>query len=158
MLMKDHDHVLRVPHNAEEWRAYHAIRRKVLFENRGEAGVYIENHPDEFSHGHHPLVLIYNGAPIGVIRIDISGHAAWFRKVAVCETFQRSGHGRTLLRLAEALARKEGCHEVRSNVAVDAVGFYERCGYSHDLSTAGESGSVLMQKLLGPLSQSGENQ
>ena len=146
--MNDNDHVLRVPRNREEWRAYHAIRRQVLFENRGVVGLYIENHPDEFAPGHHPLVLIYNGAPIGVIRVDISGRVAWFRRVAVCDALQRCGHGRTLLRLAEALARRERCHEVRSNVAADAVGFYERCGYSRDLSTPAEIGSVPMLKTL----------
>ena len=41
LLMEDNDHVLCVPRNREEWRAYNAIRRKVLFENRGEVGVYI---------------------------------------------------------------------------------------------------------------------
>jgi GNAT superfamily N-acetyltransferase len=146
--MEDNDHVLRAPRNGDEWRAYHAIRRQVLFENRGEVGVYIENHPDEFAPGHHPLVLIYSGAPIGVIRVDVSGRVAWFRRVAVCETLQRCGHGRTLLRLAEALARREGCQEVRSNVAADAVGFYERCGYSRDLSTPAAIGSVPMLKTL----------
>ena len=39
--MEDNDHVLCVPRNREEWRAYNTIRRKVLFENRGEVGVYI---------------------------------------------------------------------------------------------------------------------
>jgi len=39
--MEDNDHVLCVPRNREEWRAYNAIRRKVLLENRGKIGVYI---------------------------------------------------------------------------------------------------------------------
>ena len=39
--MEDNDHVLCVPRNREEWRAYNAIRRKVLLENRGKLGVYI---------------------------------------------------------------------------------------------------------------------
>ena len=60
--MEDNDHVLCVPRNREEWRAYNAIRRKVLLENRGEVGVYIENDPDQFARGHQ----------LALIRVDIN--------------------------------------------------------------------------------------
>ena len=127
---------------------YHAIRRKVLFENRGQFGIHDENYPEEFETVNHPLILIYKGVPIGVIRIDIELSVAWFRRVAVREELQRAGHGRVLLRLAEAFARDQGCDEVRSNVAADAVGFYERCGYLRDSSSKARSDSVPMQKHL----------
>jgi GNAT superfamily N-acetyltransferase len=146
--MEHTSHTLRTPEIGEEWRVYHAIRRKVLFENRGRFGVYNENHPDESERDNHPLILFDRGTPIGVIRVDIHDRVAWFRRVAVREELQRAGHGRILLRLAEAFAREAGCEEVRSNVAADAVGFYERCGYSRDLSTPAESGSVPMLKSL----------
>ena len=142
------NHTLRAPSSDDEWRVYHAIRRKVLFENRGQFGIYDENYPEEFETVNHPLILIYKGAPIGVIRIDIELSVAWFRRVAVREELQRAGHGRVLLGLAEAFARDEGCDEVRSNVAADAVGFYERCGYSRDSSSEARSDSVPMQKHL----------
>ena len=141
-------HTLRAPSSDEEWRVYHAIRRKVLFENRGLFGVYDENRPEDSKTANHPLILIYKGVPIGVIRIDIDIRVAWFRKVAVREELQRAGHGRVLLGLAEAYARAEGCDEVRSNVAADAVGFYEQCGYSRDSSRKTGSESVPMQKQL----------
>ena len=147
-MTKHTNHTLRAPSSDEEWRVYHAIRRKVLFENRGNSEVYEESHPDEFEKGNHPLILIHKGEPIGVIRIDIHEGLAWFRRVAVREDLQRTGHGRVLLSLAEAFAREEGCDEVRSNVAADAVGFYERCGYSRDLSTPPGSGSMPMLKRL----------
>ena len=143
------DHTLRAPNDDDEWRVYHAIRRKVLFENRGHFGVYDENYPDEFETVNYPLILIHKGEPIGVIRIDVDGGVAWFRRVAVREELQRAGHGRTLLDLAEGFARGEGCSEVRSsNVAADAVGFYERCGYLRDSSKAATSEVVPMQKRL----------
>jgi hypothetical protein len=44
-MSKDSRHTLRRPENEEEWRVYHEIRRKVLFENRDRFGVYDENHP-----------------------------------------------------------------------------------------------------------------
>src|SRR5215213_1151031 len=103
------EHQLRRPANEEEWRAFHDIRRKVLFENRGKVETYIQNHPDDSKPGNHPLVLLYKGDVIGVMRIDISGTVAWFRRVAIQEDLQGLGHGRVLLRLAEAFGKAEGC-------------------------------------------------
>ena len=138
------DYILRSPRNEDEWAAYHALRRTVLFEGRGD--VYLENHPDEFKPDNHPLVLVQCGVILGVIRVDIDGPVAWFRRVAIREDKRKSGHGRALLELAEAFASRQDCLEVLSNVASDAVGFYVRCGYSKDTPTAGQVDSVLMRK------------
>jgi len=142
--MNDLDYELRPPGNSEEWRAFHDIRREVLFENRGKLEAYIENHPDDSKPGNHPLIFFYKGVSIGVIRVDIFGTVAWFRRVAVREDLQRLGHGRALLRLAEAFAKAEGCNEARCNAAVEAVGFYERCGYAPDVSAPAPPNSVSM--------------
>ena len=146
--MIENEHELRAPRSDEEWSTFHAIRRKVLFENRGKGESYIENHPDDFKTDHHPLILLYKGVVVGVIRVEVCETVAWFRRVAIREDLQRLGHGRVLLRLAEAFAKAEGCNEVRSNAAVEAVGFYERCGYSRDLSVASPSNSVRVWKSL----------
>jgi GNAT superfamily N-acetyltransferase len=142
------EHELRSPANNEEWQAFHDIRRKVLFENRGKVEPYIENHPDDSKPGNYPLVLLYKGKVIGAMRIDISGTSAWLRRVAIREDLQRLGHGRVLVRLAERFARAKGCTEARCNAAVEAIGFYERCGYLTDASTLAPSNSVSMLKLL----------
>lgn len=142
------DYILRPPRNDDEWQAYHAIRRSVLFENRGQRGAYIENHPDEFKPNNHPLILVQCGAILGVIRVDVDGPIAWFRRVAIRHDKQGFGHGRALLQLAEAFAGRQGCLEILANVARDAVGFYVRCDYSKDTPTAGEIDSVLMRKEL----------
>ena len=146
--MIENEHELRPPGSDDEWLAFHAIRRKVLFENRGKRESYIENHPDDFKAGHHPLILLYKGDVIGVIRVEVTETVAWFRRVAIREDLQRLGHGRVLLRLAEGFAKTKGCSEVRSNAAVEAVGFYERCGYSRDLSGPAPSNSVRVYKSL----------
>src|SRR5262245_2181013 len=135
---------LHRPSNDDEWRAFHTIRREVLFENRGKGDTYIKNHPDDFKLGNHPIVLLHKGNVIGVVRIDISERVAWFRRVAIREDLQRLGHGRILLRLAEAFAKAEGCSEARCNAAVEAVGFYERCGYVADTSVPTPANSVSM--------------
>ena len=146
--MIEFEHELRSPANDEEWRAFHEIRRKVLFEGRGKLEAYVENHPDDSKPGNHPLVLLHRGTVIGVIRIDISGPVAWLRRVAIHEDLQRLGHGRVLVRLAEAFARSKGCDQTRCNAAVEAIGFYERCGYAPDSSVSAPLNSVTMWKSL----------
>jgi GNAT superfamily N-acetyltransferase len=85
---------------------------------------------------------------IGVVRVEVNEAMAWLRRVAIREDFQRLGHGRVLLRLAEDFAKTQGCDEVRANASVEAVGFYERCGYARDLSEPAPANSVRMRKSL----------
>ena len=144
--MIEAQHQLRAPTSDDEWKTFHDIRRKVLFENRGKSETYNANHPDDAKPGNHPLVLLYNNDVIGVIRVDISNTSAWFRRVAISEDLQRRGHGRALLRLAEDFAQAQGCSEVRSNAAVEAVEFYERCGYERDESAPAPPNSVPVRK------------
>lgn len=139
---------LKTPESTAEWTAYHDIRRKVLFENRGQFGVYNAEHPDEKFSGNYPLMLLLNGETIGVIRIDIRGSQALFRRVAIREYLQRKGHGRKLLALAESFAERHGCDHIGSDVAPDAVGFYERCGYTLVSVTSELGDSIPMQKKL----------
>ena len=146
--MIEFQHELRTPRDAEEWHAFHAIRRKVLFENRGKSEVYIENHPDDSRAGNYPLVLVYRGEVVGVVRLDLVENACWLRRVAIRDDLQRKGHGRVLLRLAEEVARAEGCDEMKSNAAVEATGFYERCGYTRDVSVESPVNSLRVRKSL----------
>ena len=85
---------------------------------------------------------------IGVVRVEINGTVAWLRRVAIREDLQRQGHGQALLKLAETFAKAQGCDEVRSNVAVEAVRFYERCGYARDVAEPAPVNSVRMHKSL----------
>ena len=144
-------HELVTPSDAAHWRAYHDIRRRVLFEARGQFGVYDENRPEDTAPGHHPKLLLYRGDPIGVIRIDIDATTAIFRRVAVRSDVQRRGHGRVLLMLAERFAQDSGCVRLMSYVAIDAVEFYQRCGFTIGRKSSEGSGrdSVRMSKALG---------
>lgn len=142
------EHELRAPASDDEWSAFHAIRRRVLFENRGKSEIYIENHPDDSKPGNYPLILLCRDVVIGVVRIDLVESMAWLRRVAIREDSQQMGHGRALLRLAEVFAKAHGCNEVRSNAAVEAVGFYEQCGYATDVAVSGPPNSVRVYKAL----------
>src|SRR6478609_8811657 len=111
------DHELVSPSDPTSWRAYHDIRRRVLFEARGLYGVYDENHPDERKSGNHSKLLLHLGDPIGTVRVDIDGASAILRQVAVRADVQRRGHGRVLLSLAQEFALTNGCAEVSTYAA-----------------------------------------
>src|SRR5438132_262638 len=145
------DYKLLTPTDAAEWRAYHDIRRRVLFEARGQFGVYDENRADERAPGRHPKLLLYRRDPVGVVRIDIDATTAIFRRVAVRSDVQRLGHGRVLLMLAQQFAEQSGCVELTSHVAPDAVEYYRRCGFTigSESLAEGEHASVYMVKSLG---------
>jgi GNAT superfamily N-acetyltransferase len=117
------------PETAEEWAAYHDIRRRVAF----EAGEAIEDDPDENAAGHFPLLLRLGRAPIGTIRVDslADGDAA-FRLVAIDPARQGEGHGRILLSEAEGFARDIGCRRAVVYATPEAAGFYAAAGYSED--------------------------
>jgi len=138
---------LRPPASDVDWTVYHAIRRRVLFELRGNGAAYDANHPDERAANHHPLLFWTAHGPVAVIRVDVHGPVAIFRRVAVREDVQRRGYGRRLLEAAERFAQAQGCTRAESHVDASAVGFYERCGFVR-VEAAAASGSVLMGKQL----------
>lgn len=144
------DYALVTPTTPSERDVYHRIRREVLFEARGYIGVYDANHPDDRAPHHYPKLLLHRGDPVGVVRIDINGAVAAFRRVAIRADVQRQGHGRTLLRLAQRFAQDCGCTRLVSCVALDAVGFYERFGFLVDEEAAERCGSesLFMSKAL----------
>jgi len=134
---------LKSPTTVAEWEAYHAIRRRVLFELRGVGASYDANHPDDRRPNHHPLLLWWGDEAVGVIRVDVAGDVAIFRRVAVRDDVQRRGFGRQLLVLSEAFARDRGCSRVDSHVDHGAVGFYKRCGF-HPVSDTPQAGATLL--------------
>jgi GNAT superfamily N-acetyltransferase len=118
---------LRRPASPAEWDAYHAIRRAVMF---GEGDV---DAAEELAPGNHPLLLWCGGRPVGTIRIDnLDGEAAAFRLVAIDPGEQGRGHGRAVLREAEAFARGIGCRKAVVYATPEAAGFYAAAGYAED--------------------------
>ena len=139
----------RTPATDAEWASYHAIRRRVLFELRGDAEAYDAHHPDEHRRGRHPFLLWAEGVPVGVIRVDVEGPLATFRRVAIRDDAQRRGHGRRLLQAAERFATQQGCTRIETHADPDAVEFYERCGFTRSDPDRHPASSVLMTKSLG---------
>ena len=134
------------PRTEADWRAYHDIRRRVLFELRGVGHKYDANHPDDTKAGNHPLILFEDGRAVGVIRVDIHGPVAMFRRVAIDDRLQRRGLGRRMLMLAESFAAQHGCRDIESHVDLDAVEFYARCGFLVVKPPGRRDKSVVMSK------------
>jgi N-acetylglutamate synthase-like GNAT family acetyltransferase len=111
---------------SNHWQAYHNIRRKVLWENRGKTN-YDDKHPDEHLPNHHPLLLLLNDEPIGTTRLDdLKNGIGVVRLVAISDDFQKSGHGRQLSLLVEDFARALGIKTLYVNAAPEALGFYKK--------------------------------
>ena len=114
-----------------DWRAYHAIRRDVLWTARGRPG-YDDTRPDEHAPGNYPLLLKCDGVPVATTRLDTRADGAGVvRLVAVTAATQGQGHGRALSRLVEERARQLGLTMLYVNAVSNAVGFYRKTGW-HD--------------------------
>src|SRR5262245_16677421 len=93
---------LRPVRSAQDWSAYHTIRRDAIFNTLLPGHSYDEQNEDEFKPYHFPYLLFRNDEAIGTVRIDLidSKHAG-LRLIAIRKSLQRNGHGAVLLKLAE---------------------------------------------------------
>lgn len=116
-----------------DWDEYHSIRRKVLWERRGLTN-YDEKHADEYKTANHPLLLRLSGRAIGTVRLDDFGNGTGaVRLVAIESEFQGQGHGRTLSEFVENYARGLGILTLYVNAAPEAVGYYEKLGWTPEI-------------------------
>ncbi len=112
-----------------DWRAYHAIRRDVLWTARGRGG-YDENHADEFLPMNYPLMLTQDGEPVGATRLDRRGSGVGIvRLVAIRAQLQGQGLGRVLSQRVEVRARQLGITTLFVNAVSNAVDFYAKTGW-----------------------------
>jgi GNAT superfamily N-acetyltransferase len=116
---------LRRPDSDAAWAAYRAIHLAAdLGENDAE---------EDQAANHYPLLLWCDDRPVGALRIDnLDGERAAFRLVAIDPAAQGRGHGRALLRHAEAFARGILCRLAVVYATQEAAGFYAALGYAED--------------------------
>lgn len=113
-----------------DWREYHAIRRQVLWEDRGKTG-YSDTQENEYKPANHPLLLRLDGRSIGTTRLDNFGNGTGaVRLVAILSGEQNRGHGRVLGALVEDYARQLGIKTLFVNAAPEALGYYEKVGWT----------------------------
>lgn len=122
---------LRPVRTADDWTAYHALRRDSLFARLLPDHVYDPAHPDEVAPGRLPHLLRRDGEPIGAIRIDLlDPPRAGLRLIVVRRDLCGRGHGAALVRLAERVAAAHGRSEITINAHPSALGFYLGLGYA----------------------------
>lgn len=139
---------LMLAENADDQSAYHRIRQRVLFEARGRFD-YVADEPEEIKEENLSLLFKRDGEPIGTVRLDQkSDRRAIVRLVAIASHLQRQGHGTALMGHVERLALSLGIHELLVHSAPDAVGFYQKLGFSPFEFAKGDSGSVQLHKLI----------
>jgi dATP pyrophosphohydrolase len=139
---------LLLAESADDQSAYHRIRRTVLFEARGQFD-YVADESEEIKEENLSLLFKHNLEPIGTVRLDQkSDRRAIVRLVAIASHLQRQGHGAALIRHVERLARSLGINELLVHSAPDAVGFYQKLGFSLYQFAEGNFRSVQLRKLV----------
>ncbi|CAN7407661.1 GNAT family N-acetyltransferase [Devosia sp. LjRoot16] len=125
---------LRELASPEDWEAMHRIRLEVLFTAERHPGlVYDRAHPHDLEPTHSKFVLMHDGVPIGTTRLDPRGEGGIVRLVAIVPPLQRQGHGSVLEALLIDYARARGMKRLWLNAARDAVGFYEKLGWTAEV-------------------------
>lgn len=133
---------------ADDQSAYHRLRRTVLFEARGRFD-YVPDGPEEVKKHNLSLLFKLDGHPIGTVRLDQKPDGkAIVRLVAIAPDCQRHGHGRALLERLERLAASLGISELLVHSAPDAVGFYQKFGFSPFEFETGTFESVQLHKMI----------
>lgn len=106
-------------------------RLQVLFTPERHPGiVYDRAHPHDTNPSHLKFLLLRDGEPIGTTRLDPRGEGGIVRLVGIVPDQQRQGHGSAMEGLLVEVARSRGMKRLWVNAARDAVGFYEKRGWS----------------------------
>ncbi|MBP9791884.1 MAG: GNAT family N-acetyltransferase [Rickettsiales bacterium] len=113
----------------DDWNAYNAIRKAELFPDRD----YDLNHPDERLPDNHPLLLKFNDTPIATVRVDFRGDKVILRLLAVTKSEQGKKHGTNLYKHIEQYCISHGAKKLLVNAAPDAVGFYQKIGFTEEI-------------------------
>ena len=129
---------LRRVTSAEDLAAMHRLRRDVLFARRGRAAVYNDDHPDDAVSNYLKFLLVLDGERIGTARLDLVQSIGKLRLVVIATERQRQGHGSVMEQMIADHAHRLGVTSLLVSSAPDAVGFYEKCGWQHELWDASE--------------------
>lgn len=105
-----------------------ALREKVL---RIPLGLSLYNEDTDGDAEDDVFIAIDNEKVIGCLMIKNKGnHLIKLRQMAVDENWQGKGIGKLLMHTAEAFAIENGIKRIELHARKNAIGFYERLGYS----------------------------
>jgi diamine N-acetyltransferase len=80
----------------------------------------------------HPLMLLADGVPVGIVGVGIGGDVAWVHHVLIDSRFQGQGHGRALMKLVAAWLPPHVTRLGLNVVPANEVGWalYESLGFT----------------------------
>ncbi len=120
------------PKTTSEFEQYFHLRWRLLRKPWGEAKGSEQDetdktHTDDCYH----VMAMENNIVCGVARLEfISTDQSQLRYMAVDEDYQNKGIGRLMIEHVENIARQHNRSELFLNARENAVGFYEKLGYS----------------------------
>lgn len=145
---------LKIVENDYDWKIYHEIREKDLFEYYGLHGVYDKNLPAEYLKSNYSLLFLRNNIPIGTCRIDTNNKKEGILRLVVIKKNKRGlGYGRKLNSLIENYAKKRGFEKLLVNAKEEAADYYLKMGWrpyqwDKDELVGIAEGSIQMEKIL----------
>ena len=79
----------------------------------------------------HPLLLLADGVPVGIVGVGVLGDVAWVHHVLIDHEHQGQGHGRALMKLVAAWVPATVSRLGLNVVPANAVGWalYESLGF-----------------------------
>ena len=120
---------VHTPATEQELEAYYQLRwqllRAPLQHPRGsEKDIYD-------AHSEHRMILDANGSPIACGRIYTAGASeSQIHYMAVIPEYRKQGLGSLLISALEDEAHRAGSERIVMNARIEAVPFYEKCGFS----------------------------
>ena len=144
--------IITTPKSREEFKAYYALRYRVL---REKFGLPKGTEKDDYE----PISLHFIAVDdkkeeeiIGAVKMfEKAPGIAQFSHLAVAENYQGKGIGRMLVDMVEEKAHQMGYKVIGTSTRLTATGFYEKLGYrliGVDYLMIGRMQTVWMEKSL----------
>lgn len=121
--------VIKSPISREDFKAYYALRYRVLREPWGQAKGTEKDDFEPISQ-HFMAVDEQTGEVLGVVKLfEKEPGVGWFSHMAVATNHQRQGIGKQLMKAVEEKARQMGFTVLGCMSRLNTTGYFERMGY-----------------------------
>ncbi len=130
MILKEVDMtIIKSPTTKEEFKAYYALRYRVLYQPWGQPKGSEKDDYEPISN-HFMAIDEKSGEIIGVVKLfEKSPDTGQFSHMAVLESRQRQGIGELLMHVVEDAARQKGYQHLGIMTHLTSTGFFEKFGY-----------------------------
>jgi N-acetylglutamate synthase-like GNAT family acetyltransferase len=119
---------IKTPTTPEDFKAYYALRYKVLREPWGHPKGTEKDDYEPISE--HFMAVNEKGEVVGVAKLyEKSECVGYISHLAVAPEYQRQGIGHLLLQTVEQRARDQGFHTIGTMARVTATVYFEKYGF-----------------------------